>query len=209
MIIFLMCFHCCFLFIKKSKKLFGKFSQTDHIKKRNFVWSWSLSYMCMWKKTEWLLCTFCFKISLLHQGGWCAQHNNKGEFIQVSFYNMAIMKGVVTMGRSDALEWVTHYKIRYQYDYYSEWNWYEEPPGQVKVRLVTASSGTPDTCKLLFVWNSRYMQGALCLELQIHVIFSHYGFYMNSFYNFLAEIVNTEYHIHCCNCVVSSGKCCI
>lgn len=55
---------------------------------------------------------------------------------------MAIMKGVVTMGRSDALEWVTHYKIRYQYDYYSEWNWYEEPPGQVKVRMVTASSGT-------------------------------------------------------------------
>lgn len=60
----------------------------------------------------------------------------------MSFYNMAIMKGVVTMGRSDALEWVTHYKIRYQYDYYSEWNWYEEPPGQVKVRMVTASSGT-------------------------------------------------------------------
>lgn len=86
----------------------------------------------------------------------------------MSFYNMAIMKGVVTMGRSDALEWVTHYKIRYQYDYYSEWNWYEEPPGQVKVRLVTASSGTPDTCKLLCVetpdtckvlcvWNSKYM----------------------------------------------------
>lgn len=51
----------------------------------------------------------------------------------MSFYNMAIVKGVITLGRSDALEWVTQYKIRYQYDYYSEWNWYEEPPGTVKV----------------------------------------------------------------------------
>ncbi|XP_062577533.1 uncharacterized protein LOC134239370 [Saccostrea cucullata] len=67
------------------------------------------------------------------KGGWKAQTSANGQLIQVSFYYMAIIKGVVTMGRSDALEWVTSYKIRYQYDYYSEWNWYEEPPGTVKV----------------------------------------------------------------------------
>jgi len=66
-------------------------------------------------------------------GGWSAKFNKQGEFVQASFYNLVVMKAVITVGRSDADEWVTAFKLQYRYDAFSEWVWYEQPPGTVKV----------------------------------------------------------------------------
>ncbi|KAJ8297631.1 hypothetical protein KUTeg_024162 [Tegillarca granosa] len=67
------------------------------------------------------------------RGGWSSQTTTSNEYIQATFYNVVVIKGIITVGRSDANEWVTQYRIRYQYDYFDEWLWYEEPPGTVKI----------------------------------------------------------------------------
>ena len=65
--------------------------------------------------------------------GWSPRNSVPGEYIQAYFYNIITFKGIVTAGNPRSSEWVTQYKLRYQYDYFSEWVWYEEPPGTIKV----------------------------------------------------------------------------
>ncbi|KAK3100720.1 hypothetical protein FSP39_024244 [Pinctada imbricata] len=89
------------------------------------------------------------------RGGWSAATTNNGEYIQVTFYDLVIIKGIVTMGRSDADEYVTQYKIRYQYDTFSKWVWYEQPPGTIKVFTGNSDISNAVTNSLMFPIESK------------------------------------------------------
>ena len=73
-------------------------------------------------------------LSTFATGAWSAKTNAVSkEWIAASFYNVIIMRGVVVAGRADTDEWVLAFKLQYQYDYFSSWYWYEDPPGTTKV----------------------------------------------------------------------------
>lgn len=89
------------------------------------------------------------------RGGWSSLNTNPGQYIKASFYNTVVMKAVTTVGRSDADEWVVTYKLQYQYDFYSEWEWYEEPPGTVKIFTGNSDPDTPVTNTIQFPIEAR------------------------------------------------------
>ncbi|XP_021363194.1 uncharacterized protein LOC110456661, partial [Mizuhopecten yessoensis] len=89
------------------------------------------------------------------RGGWSSINTNPGQYIMAKFYNTVVMKGVTTVGRSDADEWVVSYKLQYQYDYYSEWVWYQEPPGTTKIFSGNHDPDTPVTNPIQFPIEAR------------------------------------------------------
>ncbi|XP_071088543.1 lymphocyte antigen 75-like [Haliotis cracherodii] len=66
-------------------------------------------------------------------GGWSATMSAQGQWISATFYNIIITRGLQIAGRSDIGEWVTKFKLLYQYDYFSPWYTYQDPPGVDKV----------------------------------------------------------------------------
>jgi hypothetical protein len=50
--------------------------------------------------------------------GWSPRNSVPGEYIQAYFYNIITFKGIVTAGNPRSSEWVTQYKLRYQYDWF-------------------------------------------------------------------------------------------
>ncbi|XP_071126788.1 uncharacterized protein [Mytilus edulis] len=96
--------------------------------------------------------------SYANTAGWSALKMNKGEYIQAYFYNLITFKGITTAGKPDGSEWVTQYKIQYQYDYFSELVWYEEPPGTIKVFNGNTDNTSPVTNVIQFPFQAKYIR---------------------------------------------------
>ncbi|XP_046543699.1 uncharacterized protein LOC124253889 [Haliotis rubra] len=66
-------------------------------------------------------------------GGWSSAMTAQGQWISATFYNIIITRGIQIVGRSDIGEWVTKFKLMYQYDFFSPWYTYQDPPAVDKV----------------------------------------------------------------------------
>ena len=50
-----------------------------------------------------------------HVGAWVAKHNDKKQWIQVSFQYSTTVLAVMTQGRQDFLQYVSKYQVSYKY----------------------------------------------------------------------------------------------
>ena len=55
-------------------------------------------------------------------GGWCAQANHVGEWIQLDNGKIGSISGVITQGRKDAGQWVKSFKVKYKDESGSWWD---------------------------------------------------------------------------------------
>jgi hypothetical protein len=64
----------------------------------------------------------CGNSMISSTGGWCAQANHVGEWIQLDNGKLGSISGVITQGRKDADQWVKSFKVKYKDESGSWWD---------------------------------------------------------------------------------------
>ncbi|KAK7498721.1 hypothetical protein BaRGS_00010098, partial [Batillaria attramentaria] len=64
---------------------------------------------------------------------WRPSQDQKGEYVQVNFYQTMLLSSVNVAGELNSFSFVTKYKIQFQYNTHTPWYWIEESPNVAKV----------------------------------------------------------------------------
>nr|KAG5707848.1 hypothetical protein BaRGS_016008 [Batillaria attramentaria] len=75
---------------------------------------------------------------------WRPSQDQKGEYVQVNFYQTMLLSSVNVAGELNSFSFVTKYKIQFQYNTHTPWYWIEESPNIAKLLHGVTIMGNPD-----------------------------------------------------------------